>query len=157
MKIRLLFALATTLALTVGAATATAGNGNGKGKGGNSIAAHSCQHGGWKTLFRSDFSPFKNQGACVSYAAHGGTLTVKTQAQLDCESFGGTFALGGTYSLGTSVWTCQWSNTDITDYTTKSGTLATDCSTITPTGTVFLENDGLLAVVPGTNKSVCAP
>ncbi len=33
---------------------------------------------------------------------------MKTQTQLDCESFGGTFALGGTYTLGTSVWTCQW-------------------------------------------------
>ncbi len=99
----------------------------------------------------------ENGPPCVSYAAHGGTLTVKTQTQLDCESFGGTFALGGTYTLGTSVWTCQWPTTDLTDYTTKSGTLNTDCLTLAPTGTAFYGNDTLTPVVPGTNKSVCAP
>ena len=75
----------------------------------------------------------------------------------DCESFGGTFALGGAYTLGTSVWTCQWANADLTDYTTKSSTLNNDCFTFAPTGTVFYFNDTLAPVVPGTNKSVCAP
>jgi hypothetical protein len=44
------------------------------GKGGNSAAAHACQHGGWKNLKRADGTRFKNQGKCVSYAAHRGTL-----------------------------------------------------------------------------------
>lgn len=157
MKIRVLFTLFAALALTVGVATATAGNGPGKGKGGNSAAAHACQHGGYKNFTRSDGTSFKNTGACVSYAAHGGTLVAKSQAQLHCEAFGGTFALGGTYSLGTSVWTCQWTNTDATDFNTKSATLSTDCFTIAPTGTIFYPNDNLAPVVPGTNKSVCAP
>jgi len=157
MKMRLLFTLFAALALTVGVATATAGHGHGKGKGGNSAAAHACQHGGYKNFTRADGTSFKNTGKCVSYAAHGGTLVAKSQAQLDCESFGGTFTLGGTYSLGTSVWTCVWANTDLTDFTAKSGTLSTDCLTLAPTGTTFYPNDTLAAVVPGTNKSVCAP
>jgi hypothetical protein len=41
---------------------------------GNSGAAHQCQKGGWEQLQRSDGSPFANQGACVSYAAHAGEL-----------------------------------------------------------------------------------
>jgi hypothetical protein len=56
------------LALTVAVATATAG-------GGNSANAKLCQKGGWQYWVRVDGSPFKNQGACVSYAARGGTLT----------------------------------------------------------------------------------
>jgi hypothetical protein len=157
MKIRMLFTLFAALALTVGVSTATAGHGHGKGKGGNSAAAHACQHGGYKNFTRSDGTSFKNTGACVSYAAHGGTLVAKSQAQLDCESFGGTFTLGGPFALGTSVWTCVWANTDLTDYTTKFNTLSNDCLTLAPTGTIFYGNDTLAPVIPGTNKSVCAP
>ena len=43
--------------------------------GGNSDAAHACQNGGWQQLVRADQTPFKNEGDCVSYAAHGGVLT----------------------------------------------------------------------------------
>jgi hypothetical protein len=154
MKKRMLFTVFAALALTVGVSTATAGNGHGKG--GNSAAAHACQHGGYKNFVRSDGTLFKNTGACVSYAAQGGTLMVKSQAQIDCQSFGGTFTLGGTFSLGTAVWSCQWANTDATDFTTKSTTLQTDCLTLAPTGTAFYSNDGALPVVPGVNKSVCA-
>jgi hypothetical protein len=158
-KIRVLFTVFAALALTLGVATATAGNGNGngKGKGGNSAAAHACQHGGWTNLVRSDGTSFKNQGACVSYAAHGGTLTVRSQAQTDCQAFGGTFTLGGTFSLGTAVWSCHWTNTDATDFATKSTTLQTDCLTLAPTGTLFYPNDNLASVIPGLNNSVCAP
>jgi hypothetical protein len=156
MKKRMLLTVFAALALTVGVSTASAGHGHGKGKGGNSAAAHACQHGGYKNFTRSDATTFKNTGACVSYAAHGGTLVAKSQAQLDCESFGGAFTLGGTYSLGTAVWSCQWANTDTTDFTTKSTTLQTDCFTLAPTGTVFYPNDGGVPVVPGSNKSVCA-
>jgi hypothetical protein len=157
MKIRVLFTLCAALALTVGVATATAGHGHGKGKGGNSAAAHACHHGGYKNFTRLDGTTFRNTGACVSYAAHGGTLVAKSQAQLDCESFGGTFALGGTFTFGAAVWSCQWSNTDATDLATKSGTLSTDCLTLAPTGTNFQVNDGALAVSPGANNSVCYP
>jgi len=43
---------------------------------GNSANAHACRQGGWQTLARQEArtEPFANQGACVSYAAHGGTL-----------------------------------------------------------------------------------
>jgi hypothetical protein len=33
-----------------------------------------CKDGGYLTLARSDGTSFKNQGQCVSYAVHGGTL-----------------------------------------------------------------------------------
>jgi hypothetical protein len=43
--------------------------------GGNSESAKLCQKDGWQNLFRSDGSAFVDEGACVSYAAHGGTLS----------------------------------------------------------------------------------
>jgi hypothetical protein len=73
--------------------------------GGNSKAAHMCQHGGWRNWVRADQTPFKNTGACVSYAAHGGTLTKpKSAAQLVCESVGGVFAPGS----GSTLWFCTY-------------------------------------------------
>ncbi|HEX2461301.1 MAG TPA: hypothetical protein VHJ58_14245 [Vicinamibacterales bacterium] len=112
-----LFAAA-SLALTVAPASAKPGNpkagGNSKAApgnpkaGGNSKAAHQCQHGGWKNLLRADQTRFKNTGACVSYAARGGTLTPKPAAQLLCESLGGVFAPGS----GNTLWFCTYSYTN---------------------------------------------
>jgi hypothetical protein len=59
------------------------GNGHGKGAakshgkgtgngGGNSQAAHACNHGGYRSLVGADGTTFRNTGACVSFAAHGG-------------------------------------------------------------------------------------
>ena len=76
-KMRMILVLCAALALTVGVATATAGNGKGGGKG-NMLAA-ACKKGGWKTVYRSDGTPFKNQGNCVSYAVQGGTLQTACQ------------------------------------------------------------------------------
>jgi len=151
MKMRVLFLLCAALALTVGVATATAGHGHGKGKGGNSAAAHACQHGGYKNFVRSDGTSFKNTGACVSYAAHGGTLVAKTQSQLDCESFGGTFGTSPVLvgSFTTVMWVCNgWTNTGATDFATKSTTLTTDCNA----------DGGLLAwaaTIPGSANATC--
>jgi hypothetical protein len=73
--------------------------------GGNSTAAHLCQHGGWRNLVRADQTPFKNTGACVSYAAHGGTpAKPKSAAQLVCESVNGVFAPGS----GNTLWFCTY-------------------------------------------------
>jgi hypothetical protein len=58
---------------------------------GNANNAKLCQKGGWKNLVRADQTAFKNQGACVSYAAHGGTLTPKLPdlvALLSCDTSG---------------------------------------------------------------------
>lgn len=41
---------------------------------GHSAAASACQKGGFASLSRSDGSALGNVGACVSYAAQGGTL-----------------------------------------------------------------------------------
>jgi hypothetical protein len=46
---------------------------------GNSDAAKACQKDGYKSLYRTDGSGFKNTGDCVSYAAQGGTLQTKCQ------------------------------------------------------------------------------
>jgi len=97
---RTLLALSAALVLAVGVATATAGAGN-------SENAKRCQKGGWQYWVRADLTPFKNQGDCVSYAAHGGTLTApRSAARLLCED-----DLGGTYAgpQGTDIaWTCSW-------------------------------------------------
>jgi hypothetical protein len=66
-SIMLMAAAGSTVVLSVGVATATAG-------GGNSKNAHLCQKGGWMKLEGSDGTQFANQGACVSYGAHGGTI-----------------------------------------------------------------------------------
>lgn len=34
-------------------------------------SADQCKNGGWQTLFRADYTPFINQGACVSYVNTG--------------------------------------------------------------------------------------
>ncbi len=51
---------------------AAAGPGHGNPGHGNSAAAHSCQHGGYRSLVGADGTTFRNTGACVSFAAHGG-------------------------------------------------------------------------------------
>jgi hypothetical protein len=77
----------------------------------NDANAKLCQHGGWQAWVRADYTPFLDQGECVSYAAHGGTLTAPASAaQTVCESYGGTF--GNTNStMGswpTILWTCNY-------------------------------------------------
>ena len=73
---------ALTMSLSI-AAAAVAGGGHGN-KGGNSATAKLCQHGGWQRLHRADGGSFKNAGACVSYAAHGGTLSAFELSQGTC-------------------------------------------------------------------------
>ena len=77
--------------------------------GGNNANAKACQQGGWKNWVQADGTQFENAGACVSYAAKGGSLTTPppappeaSQSELTCESYGGTFAVGSVNVL----WTC---------------------------------------------------
>ena len=63
-----LVALGAACVLTVGVTPAVAG-------GGNSANAKLCQKDGWKQWVRTDQTAFTNQGDCVSYGAHAGTLT----------------------------------------------------------------------------------
>jgi hypothetical protein len=75
-------------------------------------------------MTRPDGSSFANQGDCVSYGAHGGTLVAKSQSQFDCESFGGTFSTGTTPFL----WTCRGVvSTGTVDWNQKFDQLAADC------------------------------
>jgi hypothetical protein len=97
MKFRLAVVVFSVVALAVGVASATAG-------GGNSANAKQCQKNGWMSLIRSDGTSFTSEEDCVSYAAQGGTLAHKTQSQLDCESFGGTFSIRTDAPF---VWQCD--------------------------------------------------
>ena len=120
MKLRLLLVpCCAALALSVGLTTATAGNG------GNSANAKLCQKGGWQTLYRSDGSSFAKDGECVSYAAHGGTLSaippVFQQAASDCTAAGSNFTIGNGAGV---AWTCGPLPFD----QTLSSTLAGDCN-----------------------------
>jgi hypothetical protein len=47
--------------------------------GGNSGAAHTCQQGGFASIYQLDGTAFTNSGECTNYAAHGGTLTHAVQ------------------------------------------------------------------------------
>ncbi len=52
----------------------------------------SCKDGGWQQLVRAeDGSTFKNQGACVSYAAQGGTPVAPTPFKAICDRYGGAY------------------------------------------------------------------
>jgi hypothetical protein len=68
MRLTKTIALCAVLALSIGVATATGGSG------GNSSNAKQCYMNGWKLLAGSTGTAFTSQDACVSYAAHGGTL-----------------------------------------------------------------------------------
>jgi hypothetical protein len=74
-----ILAAAVLAALTVGVATAPAG-------GGNSAAADLCQKDGWRTWSTTGGGAFANQGACVSYAAHGGLLATFTTSTTSHET-----------------------------------------------------------------------
>lgn len=70
------------------------GNAQSKGSGGNSSAAHACHHGGYLSLVGADGTTFRNVGACVSFAAHGGKfatgiiIPARKSATLSAASFG---------------------------------------------------------------------
>ena len=138
MKMRLLLVCFAAVALTAGVTKATAG-------GGNSENAKRCQKGGWQTLHRSeDGRSFASQGACVSYAAKGGTLTAKTKSQLDCEAFGGTFStdpttdhVGLSDRFGAVVWTCDDATTNLTVPLANIALFTADCQSY-PGGKSFV-------------------
>jgi hypothetical protein len=48
---------------------------------GNGENAKRCQKGGWQQLYTSSGQAFKNEGACTSYAAKGGTLSTSSTPQ----------------------------------------------------------------------------
>ncbi|TAN29472.1 MAG: hypothetical protein EPN30_02490 [Actinomycetota bacterium] len=70
------FVLTAVLTLsTIGLAlTVTAGVASASPNLGNSLNAQLCQQGGWQNLEGSNGTLFANDGACVSYGAHGGTI-----------------------------------------------------------------------------------
>ena len=62
--------------------------------------------------------------AVATVSLTGASTPPKTQSQLDCESYGGTFATG----TGSTVWTCNgWTAVDDNDATDKLFVLGDDC------------------------------
>ena len=90
------------LIVVVGGASGTAAADTG-----NSENAHLCQKGGWMDLVTLDGQGFSNAGDCTNYAARGGTLMPANpypEAKALCESFGGTFGVGGPDLSGYPGW-----------------------------------------------------
>jgi hypothetical protein len=65
-----------------------------KAGGGNSAAAHTCHHGGYRSLVGADGTTFKNTGACVRFRAHGGVFAT-----------GIVIPAGKTATLSNARWT----------------------------------------------------
>jgi hypothetical protein len=62
--------------------------------------------------------------AVATVSLSGASTPPKSQSQLDCESYGGTFAAG----TGSTIWTCNgWTAVDDNDATDKLFALGDDC------------------------------
>jgi hypothetical protein len=92
--------IALVLALASGAAGAAK-----DGPGGNSAAAKACQGTGYLDLVREDGTAFGTPGACVSYAARGGTLAPKWES-VCTDDLAGSFSKDA--SGKTIIWSCDW-------------------------------------------------
>ena len=73
--------LSLAVAASLGVTSATAANG------GNSANAKLCQKGGWMNVQGSDATQFGNQGECVSFGAHGGTIVPKPTCTAGSDNF----------------------------------------------------------------------
>ena len=92
--------------------------------------------------------------AGTSITLTGTGAAVKTQSQIDCESFAGTFAVG----TDPVLWTCQWANTGQADYGPKNIILIDDCFVLLdqfPARGGYEYNSGSEPVIPGVNTGRC--
>jgi hypothetical protein len=104
---------------------------------GNSPNAKLCQKGGWQSLVRSNGTSFASEEECTAYAAQGGTLRPKPtypQAQALCESYGGTFGVGGPDLVQAGapgalvVWVCNGVPlVDVATTAARQAALTTQC------------------------------
>ena len=67
-------AIAAALLSTLVLVSPTLARTDGGNAGGNSAASAACENGGYVNWTDADRNAFRNAGACVRYAAHGGTL-----------------------------------------------------------------------------------
>jgi hypothetical protein len=117
--VKRLIGLVTLVALIALLATATATAAFAKSGGGNSAAAHACQKGGYLGLVGANGETFRNVGACVSFAAHGGkfatgiivpkghTATFDDPTWSACNALAWGYTTGGpNIQLGTKAYGC---------------------------------------------------
>ena len=107
-------------------------------RGGNAANVKLCQNGGWRTLHRSDGSSFANQGQCVSYSAHGGTLSRASISLVDIAQgeFSDTFAVDGSGFTPNHSITFTESGLGPSGAVFSIGTVATDSSGNFVSGTI---------------------
>jgi hypothetical protein len=97
-------AVVAALVFALGAGAAGAAK---HGPGGNSAAAKACQGTGYLDLVREDGTAFGTPGACVGYAARGGTLAPKRTWKGVCtDDLAGSFSKDA--SNNTIIWFCDW-------------------------------------------------
>lgn len=129
-------------------------------KGGNSEAAHQCNRGGFRDLFRADGSGFSNAGDCVSYAAQGGTFARRLTASFTNVSLAACNALtwgveidGVLSPLGGKAYDCiQVPNGDVSVTYLSTQALRVYLRDDTCYGWIYFE-DGNHARVIGTNPA----
>lgn len=98
---RLLFALVFVAALALPAMAVADGHKHGHG---NSWAAHACRHGGYHMLVGTDGTHFRNVGACVRYAAHGGTFANLATAAARSSAQGFVIPAGAIATISGAHW-----------------------------------------------------
>jgi hypothetical protein len=80
------------------------------GNKGNNPDVLLCKHGGWRALETADGQAFRNQGQCVSYAAHGGAVLSNMPGESGYEILWATFCAAGhgdfTIQDGGEAWNC---------------------------------------------------
>lgn len=98
---RMVLALVSVAALALPAVAVADGHDRGHG---NSRAARACRHGGYRMLVGSDGTRFRNVGACVRYAARGGTLANLGRAGAGSSSEGFVIPAGAVATIAGAHW-----------------------------------------------------
>ncbi|MGB3330661.1 MAG: hypothetical protein WBA46_16995 [Thermomicrobiales bacterium] len=117
---------------------------------GNSQNAQACQHGGWMALQQTGGGSFASQGACVSYAAQGGTLIVLDPVA----TLAFAYALNGDCVMtlsGTGFPASQtfeaWFAVNTGDAHPSEFAVDADGSFVFPEGIAIAQGDTLLATI----------
>lgn len=127
---RVLIALVTFTLLAVSLSAPVLG-----AKGGNSAASAACENGGYVNWTTATGAAFKNEGACVKYAAQGGVLQPVVTWTLDA----GLYFQGGTVLQAYHVFGTGWTPNTLMSFTV-TGAHSYDLATVTTDGSGAFES-----------------